>query len=281
MQSRNNIRKNIQAQSVVMTETETETQNQSLNHGKNPVQAQVKTSARVLIPASFESCRRRTFFHSLPIILALFLFWSCGEDSPLACEETYFVSNDKQEWLSEDSIGDSFVMTDQNGISQSFTMHRNNREFNKSWGGYFFITTHRTYREYFYQNYSSTYQWNYSLSLSALWEPYGDEIRAEVGSTSFTYNFNYECLSRLECGEGNLDKLMTDQGYEEDFKSYSSVKFLDSLRVGNTVYKELLHFTCLDLAEEWEEYTVKEIYLAKHYGLIQYKLQNGLVYSRD
>jgi hypothetical protein len=42
-----------------------------------------------------------------------------------------------------------------------------------------------------------------------------------------------------------------------------------------------MHFCCLDLAEEWEDHTVKEIYLAKNYGPIQYKLQNGLVYSRD
>lgn len=276
MQFSNNIRENIQDQSMVKTQTQTQTQTQV----KNPVQAQGKTSAQVVIPAGFESCRGRTF-HSLLTILALFLFWSCGEDSPLAREETYFVSNDKQEWLSNDSLGESFVMTDQNGISQSFTMHENKKEFDKSWGGYFFVTTHRTYREHIYQSYSSTYETNYSLSLSAFWDPYGDEIRAEVGSTSFTYNFNYECLSRLECGNGYLDKLMTDQGYEEDFKSYSSVKFLDSLRVGNTIYRELLHFTCLDLAEEWEDHTVKEIYLAKHYGLIQYKLQNGLVYSRD
>jgi hypothetical protein len=66
-----------------------------------------------------------------------------------------------------------------------------------------------------------------------------------------------------------------------EYQTISTLSLLDSLRVGNSIYRGVMHFCCLDLAEEWEDHTVKEIYLAKNYGPIQHKLQNGLVYSRD
>lgn len=66
-----------------------------------------------------------------------------------------------------------------------------------------------------------------------------------------------------------------------EYQTISTLSLLDSLRVGNSIYRGVMHFCCLDLAEEWEDHTVKEIYLAKNYGLILYKLQNALVYSRD
>ena len=66
-----------------------------------------------------------------------------------------------------------------------------------------------------------------------------------------------------------------------EYQTISTLSLLDSLRVGNSIYRGVMHFCRLDLAEEWEDHTVKEIYLAKNYGPIQYKLQNGLVYSRD
>ncbi len=250
------------------------------NYNRTSFQANTSAMVQTRARAGFKPILR-IFFRGLLLLFALFLLVSCGEDSPLACEETYYVSNDNKVWLTNDSIGDSFVMTDQNGISQSFTMQSNYTDFDKSWGGYFFITTHRSYREQYYQDYGSTYDTGFSLSLSALWDSYGDEISVQVGRTYFTYNFNYQKMSRLGCGDSYMSMTMTDQGYEEENETYSTLSLLDSLRVGNILYREVLHFTCLDLAEEWEDYTVKEIYLAKHYGLIKYALQNGLVYSRN
>lgn len=61
-----------------------------------------------------------------------------------------------------------------------------------------------------------------------------------------------------------------------EYQTISTLSLLDSLRVGNSIYRGVMHFCCLDLAEEWEDHTVKEIYLAKNYDL--YNINSKMVW---
>ena len=40
-------------------------------------------------------------------------------------------------------------------------------------------------------------------------------------------------------------------------------------------------FSFDDFKDKWSKFTIKELYVAKQYGLIKYKLENGITYERQ
>ncbi len=220
-------------------------------------------------------------FDRLTIIVVIFTcFVSCGEESALK-EETIYFQEENKGWLTADSLGYNFVIIDNNGISQSFTMNRDNYEFSKSWGSFLGVNTDMTHTEYHYQAYTSNYGILYSLSLTAGFKPFGDELYVVLDRIGFAYDLKFQTISRLSTDIGIKSKLMTDEGYElqgEDI--FSTVEFSDTYLTNQSSYDNVLHFQLKDFINNWDKFTVTDIYIAKNIGLIKYELNNGIVYER-
>jgi len=195
-------------------------------------------------------------------------------------EETINFDSENKDWITSYEIGDNFIMKDNNGISHSFSMTDNSYYFSESEGGYFFVTTHKSNTEYHYQNFTSNYGTQFSLSLTAGFEPFGDDIYIKLDNIGFVYDFKFQTISRIDSPFGYLSKTMTDKGYEKNVTINSTVEIIDSYIVNESRYLEVLHFTFKDYVEKWEAYTVKEIFVAKKYGLIKYILNNDLIFER-
>jgi hypothetical protein len=205
---------------------------------------------------------------------------SCGEESALK-EETIYFQKENKGWINNDSLGYNFVLIDNNGISQSFTMNRNNYEFSNSWGSFLGVNTDMTHTEYHYQAYTSNYGVSYSLSLTAGFKPFGDDLYIDLDRIGFAYDFKFQTISRLNTDFGIKSKLMTDEGYElqgEDI--FSTAEILDSYSTNLHNYDTVLHFQLEDYKDNWDDFTVTDIYIAKNNGLIKYELNNGITYER-
>ena len=208
------------------------------------------------------------------IFLLLLFFVGCVK------EETINFDSENKDWITSYKIGDNFIMKDNNDISHSFSMTDNSHYFNESEGGYFFITTHKENTEYHYQNFTSNYGIQFSLSLTAGFEPFGDEIYIKLDNIGFAFDFKHQTISRIDSPFGYLSKTMTDKGYENNVTINSTVEIIDSYIVNDIQYSEVLHFAFKDYIEKWEPYTVTEIFITKKYGLIKYILNNDLIFER-
>jgi hypothetical protein len=219
--------------------------------------------------------KRALHYMNKGIILLFFLFL-------IGCvkEETIYFDSENKDWITGYEIKDNFIMKDNNGISHSFSMTDNSYYFNESEGGYFFVTTHKESTEYHYQNFTSNYGTQFSLSLTAGFEPFGDDIYIKLDNVGFAYDFKYQTISRIDSPFGYLSRTMTDKGYENNVTINSTVEIIDSYVVNDLQYSEVLHLTFKDFVEQWEVFTVKEIFIAKKYGLIKYILNNDLIFER-
>jgi hypothetical protein len=204
---------------------------------------------------------------------------SCGENSALKEEKLYFAEENK-DWIVNDTIGENFIMVDNHGISQSFSMNGNTHYFNKSWSSILGINTKMTHTEYHFQEFISSYGMYFSLSLTAGFPPFGDEIYVNLGNISFAYDLKNKTISRIDSNFGNKSKLMTDQGYEENEKIYSTAEIMDSISIYGKTYQEVLHFEFKDFRNKWNDFTPVEIFVAKKYGLVKYILNNGISAER-
>jgi hypothetical protein len=217
------------------------------------------------------------------LIFPLFLLFlvSCGEDHALKKEKYYFADEDR-EWLPADTLADVFLMRDNNGITLSLAKNSEDYYFNKSWSSFLGVNTHMSLTEYSYISYHSPFGQDLHISLTAGWPPYGDELYVSLNGIAFSWDFGYKTIHRLEAGDQYLSKLMTDDGYEEQEKIWSTVEFLDTLRTSERVYHDVMHFTLLDFMNSGQinPFRVRHIYLAKNRGLIRYDLQNGMWYER-
>jgi len=212
-------------------------------------------------------------------LIAIVLF-SCGEDSALKEETIYFQDKNKC-WITKETTGYNFIMIDNNGISQSFTMNIDDYEFNKSWSSFLGVNTEMTHTEYHYQSYTSNYGTQFSLSLTAGFEPFGDDIYIDLSGIGFAYDFKFETISRIYTDFGYKTKSMTDTGYElQDEDIFSIVEILDNYSTNYYEYETVLQFRLKDFNDKWDNFTVTEIYIAKNIGLIKYVLNNGIIYER-
>lgn len=214
--------------------------------------------------------------------IVIFLFSCGGEgDNPLK-EEYYYLEDIHKEWLAPDSLGQVFIMKDINGISSSFRMTRNLEEMGKSWSTVMGINTRTTYTEECFQSFSSTYGLVLSLSMRSNSQPHGDNISISLDRVGFSYDFDFESVHSLDTPFGYKSLLMTDKGYEvhDDGVIMSKLEILDSLQTSYATYQEVLHFSFKDFKQNWGDFTVTEIYLAKDVGLVKYVLASGISSER-
>lgn len=201
---------------------------------------------------------------------------SCGDDFALK-KEKHYVEEEHKNWLTDDSPGAVFIMQDNNGISSEFKMFSSSSSMRQSESAVLFIPTKKTYFESFSQVYHSSFNKNFSVSLYAYTDY--DEIRVQLGKVYFAWHFETKRIDRLGVKDESIFTIYDDPS--QDPGIHSTVEFLDSLLVNNTLYTDVMHFKLADLEEEWKDKTVTEFYIAKHYGLIKYALANGLTYERQ
>ena len=133
---------------------------------------------------------RLIFIVNLMISIGLpLMVSSCGEDSALK-EETFRFKEINRGWAGTNQWGSSFIMTDDNGISQSFTQSDYNAYFTKSWTSILGINTHMSHIEYTHQNWFSTYGLSFYQSLTAGIPPHGDRLYLSVGGAGFEYDLD-------------------------------------------------------------------------------------------
>lgn len=218
-------------------------------------------------------------FRILIFCILPFFLLSCGENSALK-EETYYFEETHRAWIPDYDQNFQFVVSDTNGISESFMLDQDETYFTKSWGSFLGINTDMTHTEYHYQAYSSSYGNRFTISLTAGWPPYGDEIFVTMNDVEFAYDLKKERVSRVYSEFGSKSLLMTEDGYEENETIHSTVTILSNTSIGSNEYNEVLQFVFLDYAEEQKPLTIKEIYIAKDCGLVKYVYNNGISFSR-
>ena len=213
------------------------------------------------------------------LILFLAVLCSCREDHALR-EETLTIAGENRDWITRDTYGTGFIMTDNNNITQGFMMQKNSTDFSPSETYIFGIRTRITKTESFTQSWYSNFGQSIMLILTAGFEPFGDRFSLSVNELNFMYDFKLNTIGHIYFNSVYKSKTMTDTGYEEVEAIYSTVQILDSLTVNGVRYDGVLHFSFEDFKDFWTDFTIKEVYLAKQYGLIKYSLNNGITYER-
>jgi len=206
----------------------------------------------------------------------LIILGSCGEDWAFK-EETFLVAPENDNWVPTEVNEESFIMTDTFGISYGYILDREEYYLDKSWGGYFGLTTHMSHTEYRSRSYTSTYGADYSISIrAATWEPYGDELRIEVNDLVFRYDLALDKVSDLYTPFYSNSYTQTSEGYEYDEEIVSSCVVIDSFKIGERTFEDVLQFTLLDQPDKWGPHIPVNIYISKGVGLIMYTLNNGI-----
>lgn len=206
------------------------------------------------------------------IIVLTASFSACNQPK----EKFYHIEDVNKGWLFDGEVGGSVFFTDNSGISESFTLYSSAREFNEGSSGFLFMTTQVSKRESFYQAFTSTYGHRFSISLSASYPPFGDELYVNLDGFAFAYDLKYNEVSRLESPFGYKSKTMTDKGYAGNVIIGSQVEILNQFELNGFSYSQVLKFKLLDFQENWTSFTVREIYIAREHGLVKYVLNNGM-----
>jgi len=218
-----------------------------------------------------------TLLINYSLLIMLLIFFGCCN---LPKEKTYVVESENKGWLFDGTVGSGFVMTGSNGISEGFTMYRDQHEFTEGGSGYFFITTEISKRESFHQAFSSTFGHNLSITLSASFPPFGNDLYINLYEIGFAYDLKYNEVSRLDTPFGHKSKTMTDQGYAGYIIIGSTAEILNQVEINAYTYNHVLKFVLQDFSESWTDYTVREMYFAKNYGLVKFVFNNGIEVTR-
>ncbi len=219
------------------------------------------------------------FMNKCLIILVVTVLCSCGRERAFK-EETLYIASENRDWVTPDHYGTNFIMVDNNKISQGFSMNQNSTDFSPQTSYYFGIRTRISKYESFTQAWSSNYGYRIMFILTAGFEPFGDRFSISINELNFMYDFKFKTIGHLYFNSSYKSQVMTDTGYVENEKIYSTVEMVNTLTVNGVKYDGILHFCFEDFKELWTDFTVKEVYLARKYGLIKYSLNNGITYER-
>ncbi len=222
---------------------------------------------------------KNLIFLSLSLLM---LFSSCGDNSPLAKEETYYIVEDHLKWVFPDVLNESFFMRDSNGITYSYTKVIHNHDFTDSWSSFFGFTTSITHTESYsleYRN-NALYDLNLTLLLTAGFPPFGDYYSVNIGSFNLMYDFKYNQVFNLYCDWGDKSYNLTDDGFEYQQTILSNVTFIDELQVYHTLYSDIMHVEFLDFKESYDNNTVTDLYFAADIGLLKIVFKNGVYLER-
>jgi hypothetical protein len=213
-------------------------------------------------------------------LLALLLALCAISCSPK--EEIINIQSENKAWLENIEETNHFIMTDSYGISESFVKSNVSCYYLEGSSHIAFFQTSATSREYCGANCSSTYGKYFSIYISASYKPLGDVMSIGFANFNFRYDLKFKQIVDIDFDRYNyrLSKTTLDTGYSHLPIINSSMEFLASYQIGSNTYTDVLHFIFNDFAEHWNSLTVTEFYIAKGYGLIKYKLNNGVECER-
>ena len=77
----------------------------------------------------------------------------------------------------------------------------------------------------------------------------------------------------------SVNQMTLKNGVEATIKRYAP-QIKRVIEINGISYEEVLHFTFKDFVENWGDFTVTELFIAKRIGLIQYTLNNGIQIKR-
>ena len=212
-------------------------------------------------------------------LLFISLLVACDREHAIK-KETYCFQEENRGWVNKESVSRPFIMVDDNGISNSFSLNDSTCYFGESWSTYMGICTKYTLKEYCHMSFRSTYGASFSISLTAGYPPHGDYAYIGLGGIEFMYDMEFGTIMGIDTPFGSKSRIITDTGYEENEPINSTVEMMDSLLIGGVVYQEVMHFSLKDFEEQWGSYTPIDIFVAKSRGLIKYRLSCGLTSTR-
>lgn len=227
------------------------------------------------------------FMNKLVVLFSLLLLSACGETA--LKEETFHVQEENKVWLADAERGDTFIMKDNNGISLSFRLEYEQQDFDQSDGYLMGVHTDRTLRERYYQDFSThTHTHDFSIYVNSLFEEDRDELAIYTDGLSFNYDLKAKTLYsvNIESTEESLNWIsyhLNENGeYETDDEFIQSfITFEDTLTVAGKTYEGILHFKLKDFEENWQPYTITNVWMAENYGLLKFTYHNGLSYERQ
>lgn len=216
------------------------------------------------------------------LVLGLLLYLCSCRIYDDTITDWYYVSDDLKEWLVVDSINFRFMVKDNHSIGREFVMIENGHEFSPGSSYFAGIKYHVSQRENYYQRFGSNYGDSYSISLNPTFNDdiFGEQIDFYLQNLSFSYDFKFEEIIRLETNNQYRWLTITSEGIEDNTLFQSTVEFLDEITMNDQIYFDILHFQLKDFEPFWNENTITEVYYARKLGLLRYKMNNGLTFER-
>ncbi|HKK62694.1 MAG TPA: hypothetical protein VJ951_09045, partial [Bacteroidales bacterium] len=205
--------------------------------------------------------------NKIVILSLLASLLSCSEDWALV-EETFLLNKENDNWVPETAT-ESFIMTDENHISQGFVISGEDQYMDKSWGGFLGLNTHMSFTEYRHRSYSSTYGYTFYSSIRAGWEPFGDQISIGLNDVEFCYDLGLDTLNQVSTKDCRLSYLHTSEGYEGNEQIISTATVKDTLTINGKQYNDVIFFRLEDCPSSRGNFVIREIYFAKNAGLVK------------
>lgn len=185
-------------------------------------------------------------------------------------EEQLFIDIENKEWLSNFKADSLVSFIDNNQILHNIYYQSINNSSVGSSSKFIGIKTSQTFSEYSGQYFNGINFRGY-ISLSAVKKSKNlssDILSVSLNSINFMYDLDLKKIVTVN--------LNTDYEYDNIM---SEIVFLDTLKINNKSYNNVLNFKLKDFSNKWDSYTVTDLYIAKGSGLIKFKTQNGLEFS--
>lgn len=212
------------------------------------------------------------------VFSVLFLVISCGDDDLPQNP----IDPSSMEWFFQENVGANFIMHDDNGIANEFILEESigaNSQNGYQTNG---LDADLSKINYYYQDFSDTYFSGLKLGVRSSYGSYGDTFTISINEVDFAIDLNEALVTSVHFESTYLAYSETDEGYENNEEPiYSTVTFLENALIDGVNYDEVMHIQYNDFIASNTDYTIKEIYLAKQFGLIQYVYNNGVVCHRN
>lgn len=215
----------------------------------------------------------------LLIAVLLFGLASCSLYDEMITD-WYYTSDELEKWL-VDTTQFRFEMVDQYGITREFVNRTNSHGFSESTGYIAFIKDQQSNREYFYQQFQSNYNDNFSIGIDPETNSFiGEQISFSFADMDFTYDLLIEKVVRGRLNNQFKTLNINSEGIQEDSLFKSKFEIITNFETSNQVYEKVFHFHLADFESYWTPTTITDIYFAQKIGLIQYNVKNGQVLKR-
>jgi len=214
------------------------------------------------------------YLNKIIFILIVIFTFSCK--CPKEEDITTYLQPTSKEWFM-DLVDTCIYLQDSNLITQSFILfEKNNENFHIQQYGRV-NDCPKSQIEQYYRNYRNSFSNHFSFSIYAYT---GEDMTIELGNIDFTYNFDKNKITRIFVYEYYKSPTYYSDGTVEGDTIFSTVEYLDSYKVSNQNYDGVMLFTINDFVNQLSDFDAKQIYVAKHYGLIKYVTKSGIEFNK-